>query len=123
MGMEIHESSEMYLETIYILSQTKGNVRALDVAEYMSFSKPSVSRAVHLLEDKGYLTLTNENYLILTKAGEEIATKIYERHNILSAIFKKIGVSDEIAAQDACKIEHYISDETFDALKKYFSLD
>ena len=116
--MHLQESGEMYLETIYVLSKN-GVVRSLDVAEYMGFSKPSVSRAIGLLKSGGYITVDGSGYIALTADGEEIAAKIYERHNVLSEFLVNIGVSPETAAADACKIEHNISDETFKALKRH----
>lgn len=114
--MRIQESGEMYLETILILSEKMTGVRSIDVGEYMGFSKPSVSRAVGLLKNGGYITVDNDGFLWLTDAGREIAEKIYARHTMLSELLCKIGVSPETAADDACRIEHFISDETFDAL-------
>ena len=117
--MNLQESGEMYLETIYVLSKKYKDVRAIDVGEYMGYSKPSVSRAIGLLKEGGYITVDGGGYITLTDAGEEIAGKIYERHNVLTDFLKKIGVDDETAAADACKIEHNICDKTFDALKKH----
>ena len=116
--MVLQESGEMYLETIYVLSK-KGVVRSLDVAEYMGFSKPSVSRAVGLLKKGGYLKVGDDGSLILTDLGKEIAEKTYERHTVLSKLFVALGVNPETAAADACKMEHIISDETFAALKNH----
>lgn len=116
--MHLQESGEMYLETILILSQKQSYVRSLDVAEYMNFSKPSVSRAVGLLKEGGYLCADSEGHLTLTEAGRDIAEKTYDRHKTLTEIFISLGVPDDIAAEDACKIEHDISDITFEALKK-----
>lgn len=117
--MHIQESGEMYLETILILSQKSEIVRSLDVAEYMGFSKPSVSRAVGLLKEGGYLLVAENGYLTLTEKGREVAEKIYERHTTLTAILVQLGVSEETAAEDACKMEHVISDETFEVIKKH----
>lgn len=117
MNVAIQESGEMYLETILILSR-KGPVRSIDVSEYMGYSKPSVSRAVGLLRDGGYLTVSKDGGLHLTEAGLEVAERTYERHTVLSELFEKLGVSEEQAVADACKIEHVISVETFAALKK-----
>ena len=117
--MHLQESGEMYLETILILSRKSQFVRSIDISEYMGFSKPSVSRAIGLLKDGGYITVDGIGYIALTDAGAEIAGKIYERHNVLTEFLRKIGVSEETAAADACKIEHNICDETFDALKKH----
>ena len=116
--MIIQESGEMYLETILVLSKEKTNVRSVDVSEYMNYSKPSVSRAVNLLHDGGYLSIDQNGYLSLTDAGREIAEKIYERHVYISKFFEAIGVDPAVAARDACRIEHVISDETFHAIKR-----
>ena len=115
---KIQESGEMYLETIYVLSK-KGPVRSTDVAERMGYSKPSISRAVGLLKSSGYLLMDKEGYLTLTDTGLAIATKIYERHIFLSEFLVKLGVDKEVAAADACKIEHVISEESFEAIKKH----
>ena len=115
--MHIQESGEMYLETIYRLSKQKSAVRAIDVSEYMGFSKPSVSRAMGLLRDAGLLDVDSGGYLVLTEKGLEKAKKIYERHTILTSFLISLGISEEIAADDACKIEHHISDVTFEAIK------
>ena len=117
--MRLQESGEMYLETILILSQRLEHVRSLDVAEYMSFSKPSVSRAVGLLKSAGYVLMDPTGYLTLTDAGRAIAEKIYERHNTLSQLFISIGVDEKTALEDACKVEHYISDVTFEKIKAF----
>jgi len=116
--LNLQESGEMYLETIFVLSKKIGNVRSLDVAEYMNFSKPSVSRAVGLLKKGEFLTTTKEGFLLLTPIGLEIAQKIYERHTIITDYLVKIGVDRDTALQDACKMEHHISEETFNAFKK-----
>ena len=117
--MAMQESGEMYLETIYILSQKSNMVRAIDVGEYMGFSKPSVSRALGLLKNGGYVVVSSEGYLSLTDAGVEVAQKIYERHNILTELLIKLGVDRETATEDACKVEHVISDKTFNVIKNY----
>ncbi len=117
--MHLQESGEMYLETILILSQRQRYVRSVDVADYMHFSKPSVSRAVSLLKQGEYLTVNSDGFLILTEAGREVAEKIYERHQVLTQLLVSIGVDEETAEDDACKIEHDISDTTFLALKRY----
>lgn len=122
MILNLQESGEMYLESVYVLSQKIGNVRSLDVAEYMGFSKPSVSRAVGLLKEGGYLVSDSNGYLVLTALGEERARKIYERHTILSEVLVAIGVDPKIAAEDACRVEHVISDETFDAVKRHVEM-
>ncbi|MCR5674095.1 MAG: metal-dependent transcriptional regulator [Lachnospiraceae bacterium] len=117
--MAIQESGEMYLETIYVLSQKKADVRAVDVADYMNFSKPSVSRAMGLLRDEGLLKKDTGNILKLTEAGEILAKRIYERHTVLTTLFINLGVDEKTAAEDACRIEHYISDKTFEAVKRH----
>lgn len=117
--MHLQESGEMYLETIYILTKKNHDVRSLDVAEYMNFSKPSVSRAVGLLKQGGYITVDQEGYLHLTAMGEEIAAKIYERHMLLTEFLMRLGVDRETASADACKIEHDISDKSFEAIKRH----
>ncbi len=117
--MRLQESGEMYLETILILSKKSSSVRSIDISEYMNFSKPSVSRAVSLLKDGGYILVSKDGYITLTAEGLEIAEKIYERHTILTKCLVSLGVSESTASEDACKIEHDISDETFNAIKKY----
>ena len=116
--MILQESGEMYLESIYVLLKEKKHVRSIDVVEYMNFSKPSVSRAIGLLKKGGFVTVSEDGYLELTDIGAEVSQKIYERHKIITAFLTKIGVSEEAASADACKIEHVISDESFDAIKK-----
>lgn len=117
--MHLQESGEMYLETILVLSRKTGAVRSVDVGEYMGYSKPSVSRAIGLLKSGGYVTVSPEGFLVLTAEGLEVAEKIYERHRALTEFLVLIGVDPEIAAEDACKIEHDISDTSFEAIKKY----
>ena len=117
--MHLQESGEMYLETIYILTKKNHDVRSLDVAEYMNFSKPSVSRAVGLLKQGEYITVDQEGYLHLTAMGEEIAAKMYERHMLLTEFLIRLGVDRETASADACKIEHDISDKSFEAIKRH----
>lgn len=119
--MHLHESAEMYIETIYLLTRRNTGVRSIDVAEALGYSKPSVSRAVGLLKQGGYLTVDEDGFLCLTPLGCETAEKIFERHTVLSQLLIKIGVSEETAAEDACKIEHVISDETLAAIKKYLN--
>lgn len=108
----------MYLETILILSLKGNHVRSIDVSEYMGYSKPSVSRAIGLLKSGGYVVVDEDGYLHLTDEGQETAERTYERHKVLTAFFVELGVDEAIAARDACKIEHDISDETFEALKR-----
>ena len=117
--MHLRESGEMYLETIYILTKKNHDVRSLDVAEYMNFSKPSVSRAVGLLKQGEYITVDQEGYLHLTAMGEEIAAKMYERHMLLTEFLIRLDVDRETASADACKIEHDISDKSFEAIKRH----
>lgn len=118
--MSLHQSGEMYLETIHILSQQQPHVRSLDVAEYMNFSKPSVSRAVKLLRSEGFLTVDEDGFLFLTPAGKDIAEKLYERHTLLTELLVRLGVDRQTAAEDACKIEHNLSETSFAAIKKHF---
>ena len=117
--MQLQESGEMYLEAIYVLSKQQPLVRSVDVSEYLGYSKPSVSRAVGLLKAGEYITVDTDGGLILTDSGREIAEKIYERHTLLTELLVKMGVSREVAAADACRLEHAISDESFQAIKKY----
>ena len=117
--MNLMESGEMYLETILQLQQRQGNVRSVDISEYMGYSKPSISRAVGLLKNGGYINVDSDGLITLTDSGLEIAQKIYERHTVLTQLLIRLGVSPETAAADACKIEHNRSDETFEALKNH----
>ncbi len=117
--MSLHESGEMYLETIFVLTREKPLVRAIDVGEHMGFSKPSVSRAIGLLKKDGYVTVAENGGLELTEEGREVAEKIYLRHTMLTQFLTAIGVDQNTAAEDACKIEHAISDTTFLAMKNY----
>ena len=115
--MALQESGEMYLETIYVLSQKSNEVRAIDIGEYMGYSKPSVSRALGLLKEEGLIRKNDDGFIKLTEAGKILAKRIYERHTVLTQMFISIGVDEETAAEDACRVEHYISDTTFDAIK------
>lgn len=117
--MDLNESREMYLETIYVLSKKLKTVRQLDVADYMEFSKPSVNRAVGILKSSDLITTDVDGHLLLTAEGLKIAKKTYDKHVFLSKFFEKIGVPEDIATEDACKIEHVISDTTLKALKKH----
>lgn len=117
--MHLQESGEMYLETIYVLSQKIGSVRSLDVAEYMNYSKPSVSRAMGLLKSGTYILIDAGGYITLTESGLEIAKKIYERHTVITRLLMMLGVDEETAAEDACKIEHDISEKSFEAIKNH----
>ena len=117
--MHLQESGEMYLETIYVLSKTGKPVRAVDVGEHMGFSKPSVSRTIGLLKQGGYVVTDEDGYLRLTETGRVAAEKTYERHTILTELFVRLGVDPTTASEDACKVEHDLSDETFRAIKTY----
>ncbi len=117
--MALQESGEMYLETIYVLSKEHTNVRAVDIGEELGYSRPSVSRAMHVLKDEGLVKTDEYGFVKLTEAGKIIAKRIYERHTVLTKLFIDLGVDEKIATDDACRIEHYISDETFDAIKAH----
>ena len=119
--MRIQESGEMYLESIYVLTKKNGNVRSVDIAEYMGYSKPSISRAMGLLKDGDFIRIAKDGSITLTRAGIAVAEKIYERHTLLSNLLIRLGVSPEVASEDACKLEHAISDESFEAIKKFAS--
>ena len=119
--MSVHESGEMYLEAIHVLTKKNGHVRSIDVSEYLGYSKPSVSRAMGILRGGDYITVDTDGSISLTEKGRGIARKIYERHTLLTKLLIRIGVSEETAAEDACKLEHAISDESFEALKRYVS--
>ena len=116
--MNLQESGEMYLESILVLSESNPNLRSIDICEYMGFSKPSVSRAISLLKSGGYVNMDKDGYLTLTEEGRAVAQKIYDRHRLLTEFLVSLGVSEETASADACKIEHHISDESFKAIKK-----
>lgn len=109
----------MYLETILVLSKTLGRVRSIDICEHMGYSKPSISRAMSLLKNDDYITIDSHGYIELTDAGKEIAERIYERHNVLTEALTLLGVDKAVAVEDACRVEHYISDETLNAIKAY----
>ena len=117
--VRLQESGEMYLETIYVLSKNNASVRSIDVGEYMGYSKPSVSRAMSLLKSGGYITMAADGTLKLTELGAEIAEKIYARHTILTTMLVSLGVDEETASDDACRIEHAISDSSFEAIKNH----
>ena len=119
LSMEIRQSAEDYLEAILMIKEKKGYVRSIDIANQLSVSKPSVSYATKRLRENGYITFNEDGMISLTDSGMEIASKIYTRHRVLTDIFKALGVSDDVAAEDACKIEHNLSVETFEALCKY----
>ena len=117
--MSLYESGQMYLETIYVLSQSQNHVRAIDVSEHMGYSKPSVSRAVSTLKKNGYLIVNEEGGLQLTDRGLEVAQTMYERHTVLTKLLMLLGVDEETATEDACRMEHVISDKSFDAMKDH----
>ena len=119
--MALQESGEMYLETILILSREKGQVRSVDISEYMGYSKPSVSRAVGLLKNDGFITVEKDGFIHLTEKGLTLAEKILDRHTILTQLLIRLGVSPETASNDACRIEHVISDETFQAIQNHMN--
>lgn len=118
--MKIGESAEDYLETILMLSTQKEEVRAADLCRRLGFSRPTVSQAVHELQNDGYLTLNKSKHIFLTERGLEIARRTLDRHNTIAKLFLSIGVSEETAYEDACRVEHYISQETFDCIKNYY---
>ena len=117
--MSIQESGEMYIENIYVLTKQNDKVRSIDVCERMGYSKPSVSRAISLLKSGGYVTMNSEGHLSLTEEGHSVAYKIYERHNVLTEFLIRLGVNKAIASEDACKMEHDISDESLAAIKRF----
>ena len=117
--MSLKESGEMYLETIYILCKSKSSVRSIDVAEYMNFSRASVSRGIGLLKKQDFIMMDRDGYITLTEKGLKTAEKIYERHTVISKMLMLMGIDEKTATEDACRIEHVISDETFEALKQH----
>jgi len=117
--MNLHESAEMYIETIYVLSQKSNFVRSIDVASHMGYSKPSVSRAVSMLRQQGYLVMDEEGFLTLTETGRAVAEKVFERHTLLTRLLVMMGVDEAVATEDACKIEHVISDAAFEKVKAF----
>ena len=118
--MSLRESGEMYLESIYVLRKIKGSVRSIDIAEYMNYSKPSVSRGVKLLKEEGHIVIDKNGYITLTERGLSVAESIYERHTVLTLMLTSLGVNEAVAAEDACRIEHVISDESFAAVKAHY---
>ena len=120
--MALQESGEMYLETIHVLSKANAHVRSIDISEHMGYSKPSVSRAVSILKQEGYIAVDSDGFITLTDTGRTVAEKIFERHTLLSGILIQLGVSPEVAADDACRIEHAISDESFEAIKRHIQI-
>ena len=117
--MHLLESGEMYLETIWVLSRKLPQVRSVDISEQMGFSKPSVSRAIGILKKGNYITVADDGAILLTNVGKTVAEKIYERHTVLTGLLVKLGVDEATAAEDACKMEHDISDQTLSAIKKF----
>ena len=117
--MALQESGEMYLESIYVLSKKNATVHSIDVCEYLGYSKPSVSRAVKILRENEYITVESDGNLRLTEKGTAVAESMYQRHTVLTTFLKMLGVSEEIASNDACKIEHVISEQSFEAIKSY----
>ncbi len=117
--MSIHESGEMYLETIHVLQKKNGAVRSVDISEHMGYSKPSVSRAVGLLKNGGYIAVDKDGYITLTDSGLSVANKIYERHTLLGQMLIMMGVDEKTATEDACRLEHAISDKSFEAIKRH----
>ncbi|MBQ9341534.1 MAG: metal-dependent transcriptional regulator [Lachnospiraceae bacterium] len=117
--MALQESGEMYLETIYVLSQSSSTVRAIDIGEELGYTKPSVSRALGVLRNEGLIKKDSDGYIKLTEAGEIMAKRTYERHTVLTKLLMELGIDEETATEDACRIEHYISDKTFEAMKAH----
>lgn len=118
--MTVRESGEMYLEAILVLAKKSGYVRSIDVSEYLGYSKPSVSRAMGILREGGYILMEKDGAITLTDSGKKLAETIYERHTVLSELLIRLGVDEKTATDDACRIEHVISDESFHAIKQYY---
>lgn len=118
--MILKESGEMYLESIYILLKEKNSVRSIDVAEHMNYSKPSVSRAMKILKGQEYITIDKDGYILLTPSGKNAAEKVFERHQVLTDVLKALGVEPKVASDNACRIEHVITDDAFEAIKQYY---
>ena len=118
--MTVRESGEMYLEAILVLAKKSGYVRSIDVSEYLGYSKPSVSRAMGILREGGYILVEKDGAITLTDSGRKLAETIYERHTVLSELLIRLGVDEKTATDDACRIEHVISDESFQAIKQYY---
>lgn len=119
--MKYHESQEMYLETILLLKKTKGSVRSIDIATELDYSRPSVSRAVNLLQNNGYILIDKRGVIDFTELGQKKAQDIYERHNVITQVLVRLGASEEVAEDNACRIEHVISEDMMDVLKKYLN--
>lgn len=118
--MTLHESGQMYLETIYVLTQTNSKIRAIDVGAHLGYSKPSVSRAVGILKKGEYIVVDNDGYITLTDSGKRFAEKVYERHTVFTKMLMSLGVDEKTASEDACRMEHVVSDVSFDAIKKHY---
>ena len=118
--MPLHESGQMYLEAIYVLLQKNKNIRSIDVGAYLGYSKPSVSRAVGILKKDGYILVDGDGYITMTEKGHTFADQLYERHTVLSNMLMALGVDEETATEDACRIEHVISDKSFAAVKDHY---
>ena len=118
--MALHESGQMYLEAIYVLLQKNEKIRAIDVGAYLGYTKPSVSRAVGLLKKSEHISVDSDGYITMTPKGEEFAAKLYERHTVLTNMLMALGIDEETATEDACRIEHVISDKSFTAVKKHY---
>ena len=118
--MTVRESGEMYLEALLVLAKKSGYVRSIDVSEYLGYSKPSVSRAMSILREGGYILMEKDGAITLTDSGKKLAGTIYERHTVLSELLIRLGVDEKTATDDACRIEHVISDESFQAIKQYY---
>ena len=121
--MALYESRQMYLETIYVLLQRSDKIRAIDVGAYLGYTKPSVSRAVGILKKDGFITVDSDGYITLNDSGKRVAEQLYERHTVLTNLLTSLGVDEETAAEDACRIEHVISDKSFTAVKKLYMKD
>ena len=118
--MALHESGQMYLEAIYVLTQKNTNIRSIDVGAYLGYSKPSVSRAMGILRNDGYITVDGDGFISLTEKGKVFGVQLYERHTVIANMLMALGVNEDIATEDACRIEHVISDKSFEAVKKHF---
>jgi Mn-dependent DtxR family transcriptional regulator len=118
--MALHESGQMYLEAIYVLLQNNEKIRSIDICSYLGYTKPSVSRAIGILKKEEYIEVDSIGYITMTNKGKQFAEQLYERHTVLSNMLIALGVDKKIATEDACRIEHVISDKSFEAIKKYF---
>lgn len=118
--MPLRESGQMYLEAIYVLSQKNENIRAIDVGAYLGYSKPSVSRAVGILKRHDYIVVDDDGFIVMTQKGKDSAEKLYERHTVLTKMLMALGIDEKTATEDACRMEHVISDQSFDAIKKHY---